>query len=59
MPSLRELLPHEDQSGYEDATLDLSPLFTPQLQPLLPHLHTFDVPFIETSRVSEQAVAVL
>ena len=57
IPSLRELL--DGSSSDTSEAPDLSPQFSSQLQPLLPHLHTFDVPFIETSRVSEQAVAVL
>jgi hypothetical protein len=44
IPSLEELLDCGDRPIEEGGTPDLSPLFTSELRPLLPRLHTFHFP---------------
>ena len=47
------------ETDLEDAKPNLSPLFTSQLQPLLPQLRIFHTPLMQLPRLSKQATAVL
>ena len=59
IPSLTELLPYPWASRYEDAVPDLSLLFTSDLQPLLPRLHTLRLPYMSHFNLSNETMAAL